>query len=241
MTMKRTVLAPMMFFIWAPLMLMPQNVLADDGKDKGKGIISLSIVSGPKWVVTLNPGPNCPADDCLLWTTINYDDSAWISPMLSKTNGGTTMNDVLPGTKALFMWYPPGTDNVAYFRYKFTLDATSRTLPLLAEAFVAANDNYELWVNGNFVINGDLDEHHQDVNWFPQIADLTPYLQAGTNVIAIRANDGSCKIFDPETRLCSRVPFAPDGTYNAIEFNRGFKNLFFDGIIQTVQPQLQKN
>jgi hypothetical protein len=228
----------MMFLILALMMLMnnSQNVLADDGKGKGKGVISLSIISGLNWVVANNPGPNCPANDCLLWTTIDYDDSTWVSPMLSKTNGATTLDDVLPGTKAQFMWHP-SNDIVAYFRYKFTLDATSRTLPLLAEAFVGADDNYELWVNGNFVINGVLAEHLEGITWLPQIADITPYLQAGPNVIAIRANDGSCKSFDPETRLCSRVPFAPDGTYNANDFSLGFKNLFFDGIIQTIRPQ----
>lgn len=200
-----------------------------------KGIISKSIVGGKGWVVTTSPGPDCPAANCLAWTTTNYNDSAWVTPTLTDNSGGITfVDDVLPGTKAKFMWHPSAS-TVAYFRYKFTLDATSQTLPLSAGAFVGADDFYELWVNGNFVASGLLSEHVQGPDWFPQSVDLTPYLQSGQNVIAIRANDGDCKTHDPLTGLCSHAPFAADGTYSGDAFSRSFRQLFFDGKVISVE------
>jgi hypothetical protein len=51
---------------------------------------------------------------------------------------------------------------VVYFCYKFTLNSTSKTLPVLAEAFVEADDYFELWVNGNFVTRRG---RHLGGNW----------------------------------------------------------------------------
>lgn len=238
---KKFALPFIMFLVLTSISLgNSQNVFADEAKrDDAK---SIAIVSGKAWVVTRNPGPDCPAADCLRWTTIDYNDSAWVSPALSNNHGAggtvTNVNDVVPGTRAKFMWFP-SADTVAYFRYKFTLDldAKSRTLPLLGHAFVGADDFFELWVNGNFVTSGLLAEHRVGNDWFPQIADLTPYLQAGPNVIAIRANDGGCKTTDSNTGLCARVPFASDGTYNGEASIRSFRNLFFDGVIETVDSE----
>jgi hypothetical protein len=196
-----------------------------------KAIQIIPILSGSGWVVTTNPGPDCPALDCLLWTTIDYDDSTWAHPVLSTNNGVTNTSNVVPGTKALFMWYPDRSELVAYFRYKFTINANTQSL-IGGRAYVEADDYYELWVNGHFVISGRLGQHLQGGNWLPQIADITPYLQAGQNVIAIRANDGGCKSLDPETGLCSGEPFAPDGTYSGNPFRLGFRNLFFDGVVR---------
>jgi hypothetical protein len=194
-----------------------------------QAVISKSIVSGNGWLVTTTPGAACPATACRKWTDIGYDDSKWEIPVVSDNNGGTTIKSVLPGTKAHFMWYP-STANEAYFRYKFTLNSSNKTLPLLAEAFVEADDYLEVWVNGNFVTSGNLADHLNPTTgkWNPQIADMTPYLQDGQNVIAIRANDGDCKQRDPGTGRCFRIPD------NGESYSRVYKNVFFDGIIKTV-------
>ena len=118
----------------------------------------IPIVSGSGWVVTTSPGPDCPAAGCLLWTTINYDDSTWVSPVLKQYNGSVNTKDVIPGTKASFMWYPNSSELVAYFRYKFTINANPQSL-IAGRAYVGADDYYELWVNGNFVISGLLGQH----------------------------------------------------------------------------------
>jgi hypothetical protein len=204
----------------------PSRLMAAD-----TGVISKSIVSGDAWLVTDNPGPACPAPGCRRWTDIGYDDSTWVKPAVSANNGATTPESVLPGTSAQFMWHPGGEAVLdAYFRYTFTLTSTNQTLPSLAEAFAAADDYFELWINGNFVNAGYLGEHrHPNTNkWNPQLADLTPYLQDGQNVIAIRANDGDCKQRDPGTGRCLRIPD------NGDIFSRGFKNVLFDGLIKTV-------
>jgi hypothetical protein len=149
--------------------------------------------------------------------------------VLSKFNGQTNIRNVVAGTKALFMSYPVNSALVAYFRYKFTINSNTQSI-ILGTAYVGADDFYELWVNGHFVISGLLGQHLQG-NWSPQIADITPYLQAGQNVIAIRANDGGCKSLDPETGLCLSKAFAPDGTYNGKAFPLGDRNLLFDGVV----------
>jgi hypothetical protein len=94
------------------------------------------------------------------------------------------------------------------------------TLPLLAEAFAEADDYFELWVNGNFVTSGSLTKHYSSpYKWNLRITDITPYLQDGQNVIAIRANDGCCKL-DPATNKCPRKPD------NGSPFDNVYRNVF---------------
>lgn len=201
---------------------------AQDLMAYGNVSTTTSIVSSDKWRVTTNPGVACPAANCKLWTDINYDDSQWQVPVVTISNGVTTPQGSLPGTKAKFMWHPDNSAKEAYFRYKFTLNSTNKTLPSLAEAFVEADDYFELWVNGNFVTSGILAGHYSsNGQWNPQVADMTPYLQDGENVIAIRANDGGCAKRDVETGKCLRIPD------NGAPSDLGYKNVFFDGVIST--------
>ncbi len=74
-------------------LMTPSRLMAAD-----TGVITKSIVSGGTWRVTDNPGPACPALGCRRWTDIGYDDSTWLSPRVSSSNGETTPESVLPGT-----------------------------------------------------------------------------------------------------------------------------------------------
>ncbi len=90
-----------------------------------------------------------------------------------------------------------------------------------------ADDYFELWLNGQFVTNAYLQEHVANGEAFPIVADFTPYLQAGENVLAIRANDGSCQL-DPATNTCPKKPGV------GISMSRSYKYVFFDGIVSSL-------
>lgn len=151
---------------------------------------ALSIESDNLWKVTTgedqgdcpgtigNPGP--------AWTTVAFDDSSW--------SNSTAPYEVVgcnpwPGFDPPIMWMgPPATPGhlEVFFRRSFTLSAP----PISAEAQVYVDDNFQMYVNGVFV---------QKKEYLPalNIFDITPYLQIGENVFAIRAWDG-----DPSTNGC---------------------------------------
>jgi len=113
---------------------------------------------------------------------------------------------------------PDGTSgpNEAWFRYTFNLAITPDALPLLGQALVIADDDFEFFVNGikyNFGRSTLLaDNRRSNGHPMPLLADFTSLLRNGDNVFAIHAADGSL--------------IAP--------YDRGYEFVFFDGRIATV-------
>ncbi len=108
------------------------------------------------------------------------------------------------------MWYwdspsPPsdcGSGSfAAYFRYKVSIPSTATIIS--GSALAAADDDYDLYVNGNFVLSGGIQA---------SAIDFTEFLTRGDNVIAIRAQDtvGLCEmmLFDGSIRIGS-IPAMP--------------------------------
>jgi hypothetical protein len=98
---------------------------------------------------------------------------------------GTTESGLYPKEwQAFWIWRkgePAGTDLVIHARKQFTLTKQ----PQEAKLFITADNNYELYVNGIFANLGPArcQPHHQSYD----ILDIAPLLQAGENVLAIRA------------------------------------------------------
>ena len=65
------------------------------------------------------------------------------------------------------------------FRKRFTLTEAFRS----ARIFLSADDYYKLYVNGRFVTQGPAPSYHFHYNY--NEVDLTPYLTAGENIIAV--------------------------------------------------------
>ena len=65
------------------------------------------------------------------------------------------------------------------FRRRFTVTEDFRD----ARIFLSADDYYKLYVNGRFVAQGPAPSYHFQYNY--NEVDLTPYLTAGENVIAV--------------------------------------------------------
>ena len=65
------------------------------------------------------------------------------------------------------------------FRRRFTVTEDFRE----AKIFLSADDYYKLYVNGRFVAQGPAPSYHFQYNY--NEVDLTPYLTAGENVIAV--------------------------------------------------------
>lgn len=167
--------------------------------------INQEILSGSNWLSsdTLQIG----------WETAGFNDSSWVSA--SSPYGSLDPTSVIAGTIAENMWFDPtgssdGTNGSlqAFFRFSFDLALAADSLPLLGQALINGDDDYE------FYVNGILAAENKD-GGFAHIVDFVDYtskLQNGTNVFAIHAVDG--------------------GWGNP--FNRGFERVLFDGSIVTV-------
>lgn len=158
--------------------------------------INLPIVSDSTWRST----STTPGD----WTAIDFDDSGWRHAYAPYPNDVTTPADIAGGpTAAQLMWDWPNSGvpngengpNEAWFRYTFNLALTPDALPVLAQALVIADDEFELFVNGTKYDFGHstalADNMRSNGQPNPLLADFTSLLRNGTNVLAIHAADGS--------------------------------------------------
>ncbi len=163
------------------------------------GAIDLNLTSGSQWLSsdTLQPG----------WQTLEFDDSSWDTARAPYPNP-TAPGDLIPGTLAVHIWHDPdslsdGTNGVveAWFRLNFSLDLVSANAPVTADALVNVDDDYELYVNGNLVL-----ENH-DGGFGNQVDSIAfgEYLRHGDNVIAIHGMDGSWD--NPRDRGAERLLF----------------------------------
>lgn len=166
--------------------------------------INLSIVSGSDWRSTSTEQAG--------WTGTSFDDSAWAHAYAPYPNNATTPFDIVQEpTSAQLMWHWTSTDvptgrngpNEAWFRYTFNLDLTPSSLPLLGQALVIADDDFELFINGtkyNFGKSTALgDNTRPNGQPRPLFADFGNLLQNGTNVFAIHAADYS--LTDPSNSV----------------------------------------
>lgn len=179
--------------------------------------IHLSVVSGNNW--------RSSATEQAGWTDAGFNDQAWDHAYAPYPNPGTTPFDIVEEpTPAQLMWHWPSADvpngrngvNQAWFRYTFDLALTPSSRPLIAQAFVIADDEFELFINGkkyDFGGSTALAKHQRpNKQPLPLFADFGSFLQNGTNVFAIHAADGS--LLDPR--------------------NEYFEYVFFDADIRTV-------
>jgi hypothetical protein len=127
------------------------------------------------------------------WETVDFDDSQWRNayvPYPHAPNNPTTY--WIPNTKALYMWdwhasgTPTGLNgpNDAWFRKTFTLSVAPSEVRT-ATAIVAADDDFDLYVNGDLVYS----------NWDGTagsksfIVNIKSHLLQGKNVIALYTKD----------------------------------------------------
>lgn len=158
--------------------------------------VNISIVSGIEW----RSAESVPAD----WASPTFDDSGWGQAYAPYPNDITTPADIAGGPSAAqLMWHwlrpdqPTGSNGPtqAWFRYTFNLALTPDALPLLAQALVIADDEFELFVNGmlydfgrSTALDNNLRGNGQPL---PLLADFSSMLRNGTNVLAIHAADNA--------------------------------------------------
>lgn len=157
--------------------------------------VHLDIVSGTAWrAVGTAPPSN--------WTSPDFNDSGWSRAYAPFPNPGTTPALIANGpTKAQLMWFwdkptlptaTSGPDN-AWFRYTFMLELSPSQLPIIAQALIIADDDFELFVNGRrypFVGPTVLSANRRANNQpRPLLADFTNMLRNGKNVLAIHATN----------------------------------------------------
>lgn len=125
------------------------------------------------------------------WETVAFDDSSWPQARAPYPNPNPPTN-LLPGTTAQHMWHDPNNDydgkdgpDTAYFRYQFKYNPAPGNPAAQAVAKITVDDDYWFYVNGNLVfVNNDGGNADQ-----VDVVDFSPYIQAGTNVLAIKAVD----------------------------------------------------
>ncbi len=173
--------------------------------------VNISIVSGAAWRST----DAAPAG----WADTTFDDSAWNQAYAPYPNNRTTPQDIAGGGSAAeLMWHwsgagqPTGANgpNQAWFRYTFDLTRTPDALPLFAQALIIADDEFELFINGqryDFGRSTALDQNMRPNGQpNPLLIDFATMLRDGTNVLAIRAADTS--LANPAHLLNEYVYFA---------------------------------
>jgi hypothetical protein len=124
------------------------------------------------------------------WTEANYDDTFWWNvDAPHKTKLAPTEIKNMENTRAQWIWSASsgGDDVFVYFRKTFWLTKE----PTSAFIRITADDDYWLYVNGIFV---GADSHYFDDapegHWkTAEIYDVTQFLNAGKNVIAVKVYD----------------------------------------------------
>jgi hypothetical protein len=115
------------------------------------------------------------------WNSLDFEDSSWWSVKVIGTPPVGPWRDIsnMDGTNAQWIWYLDGTINVdRFFRKTFIIDQQI----ISAILKITADNNYYVYVNGNFV--------GKDTTWeSAEIYDISKYLQQGKNVIAVKASD----------------------------------------------------
>jgi len=145
----------------------------------------LVIKSDNTWKANTSQAVSCPGTIGEVgpeWTTVDFNDTSWqnsVAPWSCDKPAEETESDLYP------MWME-GRPNEAFFRKSFTLGEFT-----YGEAKVSADDNFQFYVNGKLAAQ-DLNDRAG-----PTITvNITPYLQIGENVLAIRAWDsyGGCDV-----------------------------------------------
>jgi len=114
-------------------------------------------------------------------------------------------------TSADHIWHDPESksdgstgSNEAFFRLKFNLEFPTEVGTPIAGvgiARISVDDDYELYINGELVLENKDNGFADVVNKI----DFTPYLRNGENILAIHAVDGGWD--EPRDRLYERVLF----------------------------------
>lgn len=141
------------------------------------------------------------------WQLLSYAAVGWSKPRFSYP-APTSPDPALSAGIAesgcsynCFMWYDPaitsdGTTGAlnAYFRRPFALaNFSGSALPFVATAYVIADDDFELWINGTKVLTdadyGTPNDLGPDI---VHTADVTSLIVPGQmNIIALHATDGN--------------------------------------------------
>jgi hypothetical protein len=179
-------------FVLSSIILLPPTLSFADP-------INLDIVSSENWRSSDTPTKG--------WETLSFDDSGW-SFARSPYPGPTDPTALIPGTSAQFIWHDPaGTSNggtgpiEAFFRFTFDLEIQPDSLPLVGQALINVDDDYNLFINGNLVFQN----HDNGFSDLVDFVDFTSFLRNGPNVIAIHAVDGGWSY--PKDRINERVLF----------------------------------
>lgn len=146
---------------------------------------SVSIATDWSWKAYSAIPPNSTD-----WTEVNYDDTFWWDvDAPHKTKLAPTEIKNMENTKAQWIWSASsgGDDVFVYFRKTFWLTKA----PTSALIRITADDDYWLYVNGVFVGSdsyyfGNAPEFHWQT---AELYDITPLLNAGKNVIAVKVYD----------------------------------------------------
>ncbi len=118
------------------------------------------------------------------WMTPSFDDSGWQAAEAAWPYSPTVPRNIknMEDTDAQWIWQAGDPDHV-WFRKSFGLAAR----PAFAQLHVTADNNYAVYVNGTLA---GADGGDQLTVWnTAEVIDIAPYLQAGTNAIAVVAED----------------------------------------------------
>lgn len=118
------------------------------------------------------------------WLEKSFDDSSW--PNVNIPSAGqcppSAMITIIDENGAQLMSYEAVIWSTGYFRKTFNLG----TIPSSGSVRIIVDDDGDLYINGNLVIS-DHDGHIAGIDSM----DISPYLVAGENVIALKVIDSA--------------------------------------------------
>ena len=137
---------------------------------------ALLLQTDATWLVT--PSNPAPSD----WNSnLSFDDSSWQNATILYDVGAVTGDPSFSGTKGI--WSSGGqfstSETQVWIRKEFTLGALSA-----ASLIVGCDDDCTVYVNGTQVINDTNGVANNNT-----VANLLPYLNVGSNLIAYTATD----------------------------------------------------
>lgn len=198
-------------------------------------VLAASMGGAQAGVTTFNLSPSsfdgswrATADNGLFqfWRTGTFNETDGVAATVPYGNSVTTgLNN------ANMMWYCGATGDLcpaggpgdlrgdaglgppeAYFARGVVIKPGAAATGTIA---ILADDFFHLWVNGNSVVDGVLDEQNT-----LHVVDISPYLKEGLNVLAIRALDGYLEA--GQTTTCAqRAAGDPGGGWGLVNTLRG--------------------
>jgi len=201
------------------------------------GVLTYDISGGTQWRTTTDPLLGAQ------WSIGNFQQTDGIAAWAPYGNSATTTlnsNRMMWNCGSDGALCPGGGDGgkgptEVFFGYSLFI---KHGATFGGAAALIADDFFDLVINGREVLADTLDGNQDGSGQpVPLVVDLTPYLQEGDNVLALRAMDGYLESTIDCASRGSGFELVSSNLGNFCKGNRGNEYMFVSGSVVTVVPE----